>query len=252
VDAISFSTVTGLACPSIDARLVARMGLRHDIKRLPLFGLGCVAGAAALARAADYVRAFPDQVAAVLTVELCSLTFRPEDASIANLSSAGLCGDGASAALVTGARREARGPTIHATRSVFYPETQHLMGWNFDQSGFGIVLSPEVPVIARERVGADVDAFLTSHGLERGDIATWICHPGGPKVLLALQEALGVKQQDLAESWEHLERLGNLSSASVLMILDEVWRGRQPASDTWAVLMAMGPGFCSELLLLRW
>ncbi|MEZ5962939.1 MAG: 3-oxoacyl-[acyl-carrier-protein] synthase III C-terminal domain-containing protein [Planctomycetota bacterium] len=251
VDAIFFSTVTGLASPSIEARLANRMGFRPDVKRIPMFGLGCVAGAAAVSRAADYVRAYPEHVAVVLTVELCSLTLQRDDCSVANLISTGLFGDGAAAAVVCGQARRATGPEILATRSVFYPDTEEVMGWNISERGFEIVLSPAVPSVARERLGGDVDAFLRAHGLGRRDIRRWVCHPGGPKVLQALQDALGLRREDLATSWQNLAERGNLSSASVLLILADNLEA-PPPTGSHGLMLAMGPGFCSELLLLRW
>jgi alkylresorcinol/alkylpyrone synthase len=252
VDVVFFSTVTGLASPSVDARLVDRLGLRSDVKRVPMFGLGCVAGAAAVSRAADYVRGHRDGVALVLCVELCSLTLQRDDRSVANLISTGLFGDGAAAAVVVGAGREAAGPEVLATRSVFYPDSEDVMGWQIGAHGFRIVLSAEVPTVARERVPADVDAFLGDLGRARGDIRRWIAHPGGPKVLQALQDGLGLAREDLACSWQSLARAGNLSSASVLMILEAVLRTRPGDAGDLGLMLAMGPGFCSELLLLRW
>jgi alkylresorcinol/alkylpyrone synthase len=252
VDAIFFSTVTGVASPSVDARLVDRVGLRSDVKRVPMFGLGCVAGAAAVSRAVDYVRGHPDGVALVLTVELCSLTLQRDDRSVANLISVGLFGDGAAAAIVVGAGRATPGTEVLATRSVFYPDTQDVMGWQIGAHGFRIVLSAEVPTVARERVPQDVDAFLGDHGRRRSDIRRWIAHPGGPKVLQALQDGLGLAPDDLRCSWQSLARAGNLSSASVLMILEATLRTNPGAAGDLGVMLAMGPGFCSELLLLRW
>lgn len=252
VDAIFSSTVTGVCSPSLDARLHNRMGFRPDLKRVPLFGLGCVAGAAAVSRAADYVRAFPRAVALVLTVELCSLTLQRDDLSVANLISAGLFGDGASAAIVVGRERAAAGPAVAATRSVFYPDTEEVMGWDVGSHGFRIVLSSAVPAIARERLPGDVDAFLAAQGLRRGDVGTWVCHPGGPRVLQALEEGLSLHGGELALSWEHLRRAGNLSSASVLLILRDTMDRRRPPEGSHGLLLAMGPGFCSELVLLRW
>ncbi len=252
VDAIFFSTVTGLASPSIDARLVNRLGFRPDIKRTPMFGLGCVAGAAAVARAADYVRAFPGHAAVVLTIELCSLTLQRNDLSVANIISTGLFGDGACAAIVVGADHPAAaGPRVLATRSVFYPDTEDAMGWRIGEHGFSIVLSPAVPTIARERLGGDVDAFLRAQGLARTDIARWICHPGGPKVLEALQAALDLDADAVQASWRNLAGVGNLSSASVLLILADTLAA-PPPPGAYGVMLAMGPGFCTELLLLRW
>lgn len=252
IDTIFFSTVTGLASPSVDARLVTRLGLRPDVKRVPMFGLGCVAGAATISRAADHLRGTPEGVALVLTVELCSLTLQPEDRSIANLISTGLFGDGAAAAVVVGERHRASGPRIAATRSVFYPDTEDVMGWQIGAHGFRIVLSADVPTVARERVPGDVDAFLRDQGLSRRDIARWIAHPGGPKVLQALQDGLGVSPQALRASWQCLAKAGNLSSASVLMILEQTLRTNPGAAGDLGLMLAMGPGFCSELLLLRW
>lgn len=252
VDAIFFSTVTGLASPSLDARLMQRLGLRPDVKRYPMFGLGCVAGAAGVSRAADYLRGHRTGVALVLTVELCSLTLQTGDHSVANLISTGLFGDGAAAAVVIGEERRGLGTRILATRSVFYPDTEHVMGWDIGAHGFRIVLSAEVPTVARERVPGDVDAFLRDHRLTRAQIAKWIAHPGGPRVLQALQEGLDVPPEALRCSWDCLRRAGNLSSASVLMILEETLAANPASPGDLGVMLAMGPGFCSELLLLRW
>jgi alkylresorcinol/alkylpyrone synthase len=252
IDALFFVSVTGVASPSIDARLVNRMGLSPRIKRVPMFGLGCVAGAAGLARAADYVRAFPDQVAVVLAVELCSLTWQRDDLSVANLISTGLFGDGAAAVMVAGSQAGFKGPQVLATRSVFYPNTQDVMGWNISEDGFRIVLSADVPNVIRENLRSDVDLFLEDHGLRRDDIASWIIHTGGPRVLEAISDALELRDGDLEASWNSLEKVGNLSSASVLVVLEDFLAHRRGEPGTYSVLAAMGPGFCSELLLLRW
>ncbi|HTR37914.1 MAG TPA: 3-oxoacyl-[acyl-carrier-protein] synthase III C-terminal domain-containing protein [Bryobacteraceae bacterium] len=250
--ALFFVSVTGISSPSIDARLVNRMRLPVNIKRIPIFGLGCVAGAAGIARAADYVRAYPGQVAAVLSVELCSLTLQQDDTSIANIISSGLFGDGAAAVLVAGADREAPGPAILATRSVFYPDSEHVMGWDISERGFRIVLSREVPYVVHEHLAQDVDAFLEDQGLTRAEIGSWVLHTGGPRVLEATAAALDLPEGALDTSWECLRRTGNLSSASVLVVLEEFMTKRRPAPGTYSILAAMGPGFCSELVLLRW
>lgn len=252
VDALIFVTVTGVATPSIDARLINRLGLPPRVKRLPIFGLGCVAGAAGISRAADYVRAYPDQVAVLLSVELCSLTMQPEDLSIPNLIASGLFGDGAAAAVVTGHDRDADGPRIVDTRSVFYPDSERVMGWDISESGFKIVLSADVPQVVREFLRRDVDAFLAEHGLTPADISSWVCHPGGPKVLEAMQEALDLPDGALDVTWRSLREVGNLSSTSVLLVLRDTLDDHRPASGGWGMLLAMGPGFCSELVLLQW
>lgn len=250
--AIFFVSVTGIASPSIDARLINRMTLPRHLKRVPIFGLGCVAGAAGVARAADYVRAFPAQVAAVIAVELCSLTLQHDDLSIANLISSGLFGDGAGVALVAGAEVECQGPRILATRSVFYPDTEQVMGWDISEKGFRIVLSREVPVVVEQFFAADVDAFLGSEGLSRADVASWILHTGGPRILEATAEALQLPEGALDASWTCLRRTGNLSSASVLLVLEEFLQHRRQPAGSYSLMAAMGPGFCSELLLLQW
>lgn len=247
-----FMSITGICSPSVDALLVNRMGLPRTIKRVPVFGLGCVGGAAGIARAADYVKAYPDQVALLLSVELCSLTLQRDDLSVANLISSGLFGDGAAAVLIAGSEVAVDGPRIIATRSSFYPETERVMGWDVSETGFKIVLSPEVPDVITRNLRRDVDGFLADHGLSRGDIGCWIFHTGGPKILRATQDALEVGQDAIQASWDCLRRTGNLSSSSVLFVLEEVFKNRRPAAGTWSLLGAMGPGFCSELVLLRW
>jgi alkylresorcinol/alkylpyrone synthase len=211
-----------------------------------------VAGAAGIARAADYVKAYPSQVAALVSVEACSLTLQRDDLTPANLISSGLFGDGAAAVLVAGSDYEQPGPAIVATKSIFYPDTEDVMGWKISEKGFHIVLSPDVPDVIREHLGRDVDEFLAEHGLCRNDIGAWIFHTGGPKVLEAAQDALGIGRQELETSWECLRRTGNLSSASVLCVLEQFMTNKRPAADTWSILAAAGPGFCSELVLLRW
>lgn len=251
VDALLVTSVTGIATPSLDARLANRLPLPPRMKRMPLFGLGCVAGAAGIARAADYVRSFPDQVAVLLSVELCSLTLQREDLSVPNLISSGLFGDGAAAAVVVGADRQQHGPQVVATRSVLYPDTERVMGWDISERGFGIVLSAGVPDMVRLHLRGDVDAFLAEHGLTRSDITTWISHPGGPKVLEAMAETLELPDGALDLAWTTLRERGNLSSTSVLLVLREVLSD-PPPPGSWGLLSAMGPGFCSELVLLRW
>jgi len=252
VDALFFVTVTGVATPSIDARLVNRLGLPSRVKRVPIFGLGCVGGAAGLARAADYLRAYPDHVAVLLSVELCSLTLQRDDLSVPNLIASGLFGDGAAAVVLGGRRRGLPGPRVLATRSVFYPDTERLMGWEVTDGGFKIVLSSEVPEVARRFLRRDVDAFLAEHGLTRDRISTWVAHPGGPKVLLALAEALELPEDALEPAWRTLREVGNMSSTSVLLVLRDVLDRRRPTPGGYGVIVAMGPGFCSELVLVRW
>ena len=179
--AFFFTSVTGISSPSIDALLINKMGLCRNIRRLPIFGLGCVAGAVGISRAADYVKAHPGQVAVLLSVELCSLTIQREDLSMANLISSGLFGDGAAAVIVAGADCGLEGPTIVETQSVYYPDTEEMMGWDISEKGFRIVLSREVPNLVRKNLAQNVTDFLATRGLTRADIGSWVCIPGAPR-----------------------------------------------------------------------
>lgn len=250
--AIIFASVTGICSPSIDARLINRMDLPKNLKRIPIFGLGCVAGAAGIARAADYVLAYPRQAAALVCVELCSLTWQREDLTVANIISSGLFGDGAAAVILGGAEKVQHGPQVLATRSSFYRGTEDVMGWKISEKGFEIVLSPRVPDMIFRHLANDVDTFLAEHGLKRKDIHSWIMHTGGPKVLEATAAALGLPDKTLEASWNCLRKVGNLSSVSVLLVLEDFMGKRRPPDGSYSILAAMGPGFCAELLLLRW
>ncbi|MFI7699231.1 type III polyketide synthase [Nonomuraea sp. NPDC049480] len=245
VDHLLFCSTTGLATPSLDARLAQRAGLRPDVKRVPVFGLGCAAGASGLARLHDYLRGWPGDVAALVCVELCSLTIQRDDTSIANLVASGLFGDGAAAVVATG---RGPGPEVVATRSHLYPGTEQLMGWEVGEHGFRIVLDPELTGFVEQVLAADIRAFLTDYGLTPDQVATWICHPGGPRVIEKIVDMLGLQPRALDVTWRSLREHGNLSSVSVLHVLQET-RGRP---GTPAVLLALGPGFSAELLLLHW
>jgi alkylresorcinol/alkylpyrone synthase len=252
VDLIVSATVTGLAVPSLDARIAALVGLRPDVKRVPLFGLGCVAGAAGVARLNDYLAGHPDDVAVLVAVELCSLTVQRNDVSVPNLVASGLFGDGASCVVAAGDRRDHdAAATVLASRSRLYPDSERVMGFDVGSTGLRIVLDAEVPTVIGRYVREDVDDFLADHGLTRDDVGWWVCHPGGPKVIDALETTLGLAPHDVALTRRSLAQIGNLSSASVLHVLEDTLRERPPAPGSYGVLMAMGPGFCSELVLLR-
>lgn len=249
IDLIASTTVTGLAVPSLEARLAGQLGLKPDVKRLPLFGLGCVAGAAGVARLHDYLRAFPDHTAVLLAVELCSLTVQRGDQAPANLVAASLFGDGAAAVVISGGGLEGDGPRVVATRSRLYPDTRDVMGWDIGAEGFRIVLSTEVAPIAERFLPEDVQGFLKDEGVDQ--ISAWICHPGGPKVIAAIERGLGLPSKALDRTRDSLRYKGNLSSASVLDVLGATMCDPPPAGE-YGLMMAMGPGFCSELVLLRW
>jgi alkylresorcinol/alkylpyrone synthase len=251
VDVVFSTTVTGLAVPTVEARLATRIGMRADVKRVPLFGLGCVAGAAGIARMHDYLLAFPDQVAVLLAVELCSLTLQRDDPSVANLVASSLFGDGAGAVVGMGGNRTTAGPRVLATRSRIYPDTEDVMGWDIGSSGFKVKLSTEVATVAEKYVGDDVRNFLSDHDLTTTDISTWVCHPGGPKVIEAIENSLDLPADAMALTRNSLRDNGNLSSVSVLDVL-RANLADPPAPGSFGLMIAMGPAFCSELVLLRW
>lgn len=283
VDLIICTTITGLAVPSLEARIAAEVGLRRDVVRLPIVGLGCMAGAAGTARLHDFLRGHPHGVAALVCVELCSLTVQRGDASGANLVASGLFGDGAGTVLAVGDEHPRAGapgdgmagggvagggvrgsgertdgsgaggavmPRVLASTSRLYPGTREAMGWDVRSTGLRIVLGAEVPDLVRANVGADVIDFLAEHDLRIADVDWWVCHPGGPKVIDALAESMGLPLAALALTTESLRTVGNLSSASVLHILRAAL-DRRPAPGSVGVMMAMGPGFSLELVLLE-
>lgn len=254
VDFIMFTSVTGISAPSIDALLIPRIGLRPDVKRLPSFGLGCVAGAAGIARVHDYLIGHPRDVGVLISVELCSLTLQRSDATMANFVATGLFGDGAATVVMVGDEVHAgasgkTGPRIVDTRSAFYPDSGDVIGWNVKASGFEIVLTAGVAELIEKRFPAEVQSFLADNSLTIDDIGCWIAHPGGPRVLEAFGTALGLPRTAFDASWASLHKVGNLSSASVLHVLADV--GQQP-SGTHGLLFALGPGVSAEFVLLEW
>jgi alkylresorcinol/alkylpyrone synthase len=257
VDMIVLVSSTGVAVPTVDARIAARIGLRPDVKRVPLFGLGCVAGAAGLSRVHDYLRGFPGHVAALLSVELCSLTLQRDDTSIPALIGVCLFGDGAASVIATGADRAPNSPAaqsdplVLATRSRLFHGTVDVMGWNVSSEGFQLVMSREVPAMADRYLRDEVDGFLAEHGLSTGDISTWICHPGGPKVIDSIERAIELVPDDVVHSRNSMRDNGNISSASVLDVLRRTL-AEPPQAGSLGVMLAMGPGFSFELLLLSW
>ena len=260
VDILMTVSVTGIGAPSVDARLVPELGLRADVRRVPVFGLGCVAGAAGLARVHDMVAGDPDAVAVLLAVEACSLTVQRDDQSAANMVASALFGDGAAAAVLAGERRARQladngtarpVPRIVASRSRLYPDTERVMGWDVGGTGFRIVLAASVADVVEQYVGDDVRAVLAEHGLRVPDVARWMTHPGGPKVLEATARTIGLADGELDITWRSLAEVGNLSSASVLHVLGGTLDDPPPAGSA-GVLLAMGPGFCSEIVLMRW
>lgn len=256
IDYVMFTSVTGISAPSIDALLVSRLGMRSDIKRVPMYGLGCVAGASGIARVNDYLAGHPDEVAVLIAVELCSLTFQRDDDSMANLVATGLFGDGAAAVVMVGDERAERmsvtGPDVVDTRCELYPDTEEVIGFNASETGFRVVLTARVSEVIEHNFGRDITGFLAENGCSMADIGRWVAHPGGPKVLDAFSASLGLPPGALDLSWASLARVGNLSSASVLHVLaDSLAAGEHAASEN-TLLFALGPGVAAELVLLRW
>ena len=255
LDLIMTTTVTGVAVPSLDARIANRLGLRPDVRRVPLFGLGCVAGAAGIARMHDYLRGAPDHVAALVSVELCSLTYPAAEPTMASLVGSALFGDGAAAVIAAGETRageiNATGPAVLDSLSRMYPDSLDTMGWKVGRNGFQLILSPNLPELIDRYLADDMAGFLGGHDLTVSDIEAWVSHPGGPKVIEAITATLGLADDALELTWRSLAEVGNLSSSSVLHVLRDT-RAKKPTPGSPGLLMAMGPGFCSELVLLQW
>lgn len=249
------TTVTGIAVPSLEAQLMNRLPFASSTRRVPLFGLGCLAGTAGIARCADYLRAYPTHATVLLSVELCSLTLQKQDLSVANLIASGLFGDGAAAALLVGDEHplaQQAAVQVLDSCSIFFPDSEAVMGWEVSNTGLKIVLSPGVPHYTRTALPDPLRSFLQAHQLTISEIAHWISHPGGPKVIDALEEGLALPTGSLDRTRRSLAEIGNLSSTSVLIILEEWLRDKIARPDDWGVLLSMGPGFCAEAALLHW
>jgi len=248
------NTTTGIAAPSLEARVMNKLGFSTRCRRTPLFGLGCAGGAAGIARVSDYLRAYPEHAAVLLCVELCSLTFQRSDSSVANVIACGLFGDAAACVVLVGdehALAARAGPRVVANESVFFPNTERMMGWDVVDSGFRVVLNSGIPDLARTAVAESIRSFLRNRGLGTRDIGRWVVHPGGPAVIDALERGLELRPGTLDHSRDCLRRIGNLSSVSVLALLNEVMES--PETPTGAgLLLALGPGFGAELSLLEW
>ncbi|KQR10316.1 type III polyketide synthase [Cellulomonas sp. Leaf334] len=255
VDYLLVTTITGIATPSLDVLLVERLGLRPDVKRVPVFGLGCVAGAAGIARVRDHLQGHPQDVALLVSVELCSLTLQHGDDSMANIVSSGLFGDGAAAVVMVGSDRvdDVRGGVdVVDSRSDLVPGTTDVLGWDIGGSGFRIVLAASLADIVERNLGPGVVDLLAAHDLKVADVGTWVAHTGGPRILRAAASALELPDEAFAASWRSLARVGNLSSSGVLHVLaDELAAGGHIPGSA-GVLFAVGPGVCTETVLLRW
>jgi len=247
------NTITGVAVPSLDARLMNRLPIPRDVLRTPILGLGCMGGVASLNRAAALLRAFPNKLALVMAAEACSLTFQLNDPTMANLVAASLFGDGAAAVLLAGPEHPlAKNAPLEILggAATFYPDSERVMGWDMVDTGFKIVLSGNVPDIVREHVGDDTRSFLKRHGLTFPQINGLVSHPGGPKVLTALSEVLEKDEKKFSHSWESLREQGNMSSVSALNVLERTIDAGS-LEPGYALALAMGPAFNSEITLFK-
>ena len=245
IDLIVTVSTTGIATPSLDARLMTELPFRRDVQRLPIFGLGCAGGVLGLARAAACARASPGSRVLFLVVELCTLTFRGRDRSAKNLVATALFRDGAAAALLT---EDGPGPAISAWGEYTWPDSLDVMGWDVADDGLGVVFSRSIPDLVRKKMRGATEEFLAPEGLGLGDIDSFVCHPGGAKVLDALEEAFDLPAGGLEHSRAVLRDYGNMSAATVLFVLDRVLRDGTPQRH---LLSSLGPGFSAAFLLLR-
>ncbi|MCS7057001.1 MAG: hypothetical protein NZM18_12610 [Thermoflexales bacterium] len=258
VDFIVFVSTTGLATPSMDARLIAKLGMRPDAKRLPVWGLGCAGGVAGLARAAEFVRAYPDKLALLVSVETCSITFQFHDFSKKNFVATAIFADGAAAALIGGAdwmRRAGRTGKVAlqyvASHSYIFPNSEHVMGWDIVDTGFSVVFAPEIPARIARDMRPVVEDFLNECRLNLSHLSHYVLHPGGARVIDAYHEAFELSEAALQSSSDVLYECGNMSSPTVLFVLQRVLHADRVAPGEHALMGALGPGFSSELALLR-
>ena len=250
IDLIITVSCTGFMIPSLDAHLINLMGFRSNVRRMPFTELGCAAGAMALGRAADFLKAQPGANVLIIAVELPSLTFQRKDISQANLISSILFGDGAAAVIVSG--RDVPGPKILVSETYTFPDSLGAMGFDLRDSGFHILLAKDVPEMIGAKIKCLVEGFLQRHDRKQSDIKGWILHPGGARLLGNVEEALGLNKSDTQPSWDILGNVGNLSSATILFILQEWLEKRPLKTGDYAMAAAFGPGFSAEFLLLQW
>ena len=249
IGAIFFVSTTGISTPSLDSKLIFRLGLSEHTRRVPIWGLGCSAGAAGLARASEYARLYRDQTVLLIGVELSGLTFQRGDRSKSNLISTSLFADGATAVLLGGPR--ASGPEVLASFSTTWPDTAGVMGWDLVETGLKVQLSKSVPVIVQERFRPNLEEACDTLGVDFEEIKHFVLHPGGAKVLDAFEEVLGLEPGDLTLSRDVLRECGNMSSVTVLFILERFLASGDFAPGDLGVLSAMGPGFSAEHVFFR-
>ena len=255
IDAIYFISSSGISTPSIEARIMNKIPFRDNTKRIPIWGLGCAGGAVGISRAYEYCLAFPEANVLVLSVELCSLTFQKDDYSKSNLVGVSLFSDGVACALVSGDNSLVQVtkamPKVIATTSKLMPNSEDVMGWDVKNSGLYVVFSKSIPAVITNWLGPFVHEFLSEQGLTKDNITHFVAHPGGKKVLEAYETALGFEKSKTDISRDVLRSNGNMSSPTILYVLEEFMESNPVAGD-YGLMAALGPGFCGELLLLKW
>lgn len=257
VDLIVFVSSTGIATPSLDTYLMNERPIREDVSRMPLWGLGCAGGAIGISRAYDWLTAHPEKTALIVSCELCSLTFQKDDNQKSNLIGTALFGDGVSAALLVGERsaylsyvKEVK-PQIKRTSSATMKNSNSVMGWNITNDGLEVVFSKSIPALVQTFWRKHISSFLQDNIINKNEIHSIIAHPGGKKVLEAMEDVLQVPQEKFKHSYRVLGNHGNMSSATVFYVLHE-WLKEEVQKKEKSILSALGPGFSSELLILEW
>jgi alkylresorcinol/alkylpyrone synthase len=245
VDTVVTVSSTGIATPTLEARVMSEMGFRRDILRVPVFGLGCAGGVTGLSLAARLARSKPGSVVLMVTIELCSLAFQPDELTKANIVATALFADGAAACVV-----RAGGEGVYAIEGAgehTWPSTLDIMGWQVDPLGFGVIFARSIPPFVQKRMGAAADQILAGIGIQRSDVSRFVCHPGGAKVVSALETALDLGQGALDVEREVLADFGNMSAPTVLFVLERVLKGAAPER---LFLSSLGPGFTASGLSL--
>jgi alkylresorcinol/alkylpyrone synthase len=245
IDAIVVASTTGIATPSLDALIVERMQLRRDIKRLPIFGLGCAGGVIGLSRAADMARAMPGSRVMYLVVELCALTFRKDDLTKSNVVAAALFGDGAAGAILS---TDGAGPSFGASGEHTWSNSLDIMGWDVQDDGLKAIFSQSIPSLVNKEFKTVLNAFLQKNDIKLSDIERFACHPGGAKVLDALEEAFEMQPGALVESRETLRDYGNMSAVTAMVVLERMKLRDNPKRT---LMSALGPGFSTAFLMLN-
>src|SRR5215472_7285269 len=249
IDSIVVASTTGIATPSLDARLIERMGLRSTVRRLPIFGLGCAGGVIGLARAASQAAVTPGETVLFLVVELCALSFRRDDLSKSNIVATALFGDGAAAALLS---TEGEGPALVASGEHTWPGSLDVMGWEVTDDGLKAIFSRDIPKLVTAQFRDVASEFLARHGLTIDDIDCFICHPGGAKVIAALEHAFGLGQGALVEARAVLRDYGNMSATTVMFVLERTLAKARATGARWerAMVNALGPGFTAGFIVI--